>query len=87
MDKAIEEAKASVMPFESWERLPGESGLAYSAFCAYRDLGLERNIRKACQFRFAELATEFRQAETPHINSSAEIKLIEKRYRVSFDAA
>ena len=36
IDKAIEEAKASVMPFESWERLPGESGAAYSAFCAYR---------------------------------------------------
>jgi hypothetical protein len=52
MDKAIEEAwhrdaLAGVMPFESWERLPGESGLAYAAFCAYRDVGLERNIRKA----------------------------------------
>jgi hypothetical protein len=57
IDKAIEEAKAAVMPFESWERLPGESGLAYAAFCAYRDMGLERNIRKAVegQFRKAEL--------------------------------
>jgi hypothetical protein len=49
MDKAINEAKAAVMPFESWERLPGESGLAYAAFCAFRDLGLERNIRKAVE--------------------------------------
>jgi hypothetical protein len=49
MDKAIEEAKAAVLPFESWERLPGESGLAYAAFCAFRDLGLERNIRKATE--------------------------------------
>ena len=49
MDKAIEEARAAVMPFESWERLPGESGLAYAAFCAFRDLGLERNIRKAVE--------------------------------------
>jgi hypothetical protein len=59
MDKAIEEAwhhdaLAGVMPAdrrfdESWERLPGESGLAYSAFCAFRDLGLERNIRKAVE--------------------------------------
>ena len=49
MDKAIEEAKASVLPFESWERLPGESGAAYSAFCAYRDYGPERNIRKAVE--------------------------------------
>jgi hypothetical protein len=46
IDKTIEEAKAAVLPFESWERLAGESGAAYAAFCAYRDLGLERNIRK-----------------------------------------
>jgi hypothetical protein len=47
--RAIEEAKASVMPFESWERLPGETGAAYAAFRAFRDLGLERNIRKAVE--------------------------------------
>jgi hypothetical protein len=47
MDKAIDEARAAIMPFESWERLAGESGAAYSGFCAYRDLGPERNIRKA----------------------------------------
>jgi hypothetical protein len=49
IDKAIEEAKAAIMPFESWERLPGETGAAYSAFCAYRDYGPERNIRKAVE--------------------------------------
>jgi len=27
-DKAIEQAKAEILPFESWERLPGESGAA-----------------------------------------------------------
>jgi hypothetical protein len=47
IDRIIEEAKKAVMPFESWERLPGESGAAYAAFCTFRDLGLERNIRKA----------------------------------------
>jgi len=47
MDKAIEEAKAAMLPFESWERLKGESSLAFAAFCAYRDYGPERNIRKA----------------------------------------
>jgi hypothetical protein len=47
IDKTIEEAKAAILPFESWEQLPGESGAAYAAFCAYRDLGLDRNIRKA----------------------------------------
>jgi hypothetical protein len=49
IDRVIEEAKAAVMPFESWERLPGESGAAYAAFCAYRDFGAERNIRKAVE--------------------------------------
>jgi len=48
-DRAIEEAKADNLPFESWERLPAESGAAFSAFCAFRDLGLERNIRKAVE--------------------------------------
>ena len=48
-DKAIEEAKAGLMPFESWERLVGETPLAYAAFRAFRDLGAERNIRKAVE--------------------------------------
>jgi len=48
-EKAIEEAKAEVLPFESWERLPGESGAAYTAFCAFRDYGADRNIRKAVE--------------------------------------
>jgi len=49
IEKAIEEAKADNLPFESWERLPDESGAAFGAFCAYRDLGFERNIRKAVE--------------------------------------
>jgi hypothetical protein len=49
MDKAIEEARAAVMPFESWEQLPGETGRAYAAFCIFRDLGPERNIRMAVE--------------------------------------
>ena len=48
-DKVIEQAKAEMLPFESWERLPGESGAAYTAFCAFRDYGPERNIRKAVE--------------------------------------
>ena len=52
VDKAIEQtwpksALAEMMPFESWERLAGESSGAFAAFCAFRDLGAERNIRKA----------------------------------------
>ena len=47
--KAIEEAKAGLLPYESWERLSGETSFAYAAFCAFRDLGPERNIRKAVE--------------------------------------
>jgi hypothetical protein len=76
-DKAIEEAKAAVMPAnlrfdESWERLPGESGLAYAAFRAFRDLGPERNIRKAVE-------GQFRKAEPPDAHLEADIA---KKYRV-----
>jgi hypothetical protein len=71
MDKAIEEARTALMPFESWERLPGETGSAYAAFCAYRDLGLERNIRKAVE-------GQFNKADFPS-NLEAHIA---KRYRV-----
>jgi hypothetical protein len=71
-DKAIEEAKAAVMPFESWERLPGESALAYAAFCAFRDYGPERNIRKAVE-------GQFRKAEGHDAKIEAAIA---KKYRV-----
>jgi hypothetical protein len=49
IDKAIDEAKATMLPFESWEKLDGESSLAFAAFCAFRDVGLDRTIRKAVQ--------------------------------------
>jgi hypothetical protein len=49
IDKTLDEAKAAALPCESWERLAGESGLAYAAFCAYRDYGPGRNIRKAAE--------------------------------------
>jgi uncharacterized short protein YbdD (DUF466 family) len=49
IDKVIEEAKADTLPFESWERLSGETGAAFAAFCAFRDCGAERNIRKAVE--------------------------------------
>jgi hypothetical protein len=60
IDKIIDEAKFCLLPFESWERLPGESGAAYAAFCTFRDFGLERNIRKAVegQFHKAELSND-----------------------------
>jgi hypothetical protein len=48
-EKVLESAKAAVMPFESWERLPGENAGAFAAFCAFRDYGPERNIRKAAE--------------------------------------
>jgi hypothetical protein len=53
-EKAIEEAwpksaLSDLLPFESWEKLSDETPLAYSAFCFFRDLGAERNIRKAVE--------------------------------------
>jgi thymidylate synthase len=47
IDKAIDEAET--FPYESWELLTGETPLAFSAFCVFRDLGSERNIRKAVE--------------------------------------
>jgi D-alanyl-D-alanine dipeptidase len=49
IDKTIDEAKAEMLPFESWEKLAGETSLAFAAFCAFRDLGAVRNIRKAVE--------------------------------------
>jgi hypothetical protein len=49
MDKIIDEAKSCLLPFESWEQLTGETGAAYAAFCAYRDYGPDRNIRRAME--------------------------------------
>ena len=49
IDKVYEEVTAEVLPFESWGQLAIESSAAFAAFCAYRDLGLERNIRKAIE--------------------------------------
>jgi hypothetical protein len=46
-EKIIDEVKAENLPFESWEKLTGESSLAYAAFTTFRDLGAGRNIRKA----------------------------------------
>jgi ribosomal protein S3AE len=49
IDRVIEEARAEILPYESWEQLKGESSPAFFAFCAYRDYGAERNIRKAIE--------------------------------------
>ena len=49
IDKVIEEVQAETLPFESWEKLTGETSMAYAAFTAFRDLGAGRNIRKAVE--------------------------------------
>src|SRR5215469_4827040 len=49
IDKVIEQAKAAVLPYNSWECLTGESAKAFAAFCAFRDCGAERTIRKAVE--------------------------------------
>jgi hypothetical protein len=85
IEKILEEAKAGILPFESWERLTGESGAAYAAFCCYRDFGADRNIRKAA-VRYADssesdgiggVGTEQHQGSKPSNSTQAA-----KRYRV-----
>jgi hypothetical protein len=49
IDHVIDEVKKDVLPYESWERLTGESSMAFAAFCVYRDLRAERSIRKAVE--------------------------------------
>jgi hypothetical protein len=49
IDRAVEEAKADTLPYESWERLAGESSMAFAAFCAFRDLGAGRNTRRVVE--------------------------------------
>jgi hypothetical protein len=49
IDMVIEEARALVLPFESWERLKGETAAAFAAFGVYRDFGAERTIKKAVE--------------------------------------
>lgn len=46
-DEVIDAARAEVLPFESWERLPAESNSAFAAFCVFRDFGADRNIKRA----------------------------------------
>jgi hypothetical protein len=47
IDEIYDGITERLLPFESWERVKGESGAAYAAFCVFRDLGPERNIVKA----------------------------------------
>ena len=65
-----EDIKKELLPFESWERLTGESGAAYAAFSAYRDYGPERNIRKAVE------------AECKRQHGDYDRSRIERRYRM-----
>ena len=49
IDKVLDEAKAGMMPFNSWELLPKESAEAFAAFVVYRDLGFGRSIKLAIE--------------------------------------
>jgi DNA-binding transcriptional ArsR family regulator len=46
---------------EAWDRLAGESSRGYSAFCAYRDMGPSRSLRK--QAASDKPATNLRQLQ------------------------
>jgi hypothetical protein len=68
----FEEIKGELLPFESWERLPGETSGAYAAFSEYRDFGPERNIRKAVEAYF----------QKEHRDFGSDRSKVEKRYRM-----
>jgi hypothetical protein len=65
-----EDIKKELLPFESWERLTGESAAAYAAFRTYRDYGADRNIRKAVEADCKKQHGEYDQGK------------ITKRYRM-----
>jgi hypothetical protein len=46
IEKTVEEGRSEILPFESWQNLPGEGAPAFSAFCLFRDFGADRNIIK-----------------------------------------
>ena len=46
-DALNDDAAGGLLPYESWEKLNGETAGAFAAFRAYRDFGPERNVRKA----------------------------------------
>jgi hypothetical protein len=37
------------LPFECGEKLPGEGAASFAAFCAFRDYGPDRNIKRAVE--------------------------------------
>jgi hypothetical protein len=57
MSEAVEllaDIQKELLPFESWERLSGESSSAYAAFCSFRDFGPDRSIRRAVETEYAK---------------------------------
>jgi hypothetical protein len=50
----LADIQKEILPFESWERLSGESSSAYAAFCSFRDFGPDRSIRKAVETEYSK---------------------------------
>jgi hypothetical protein len=82
IEKIIEEAKAGFLPYESWERLPGESGAAFAAFCSYRDYGPDRNIRKAVAASCNDAAASCVVTGHEAVSETGTAALVGKRYRM-----
>jgi len=45
----LENAPVTAERADSWERMRGETNPAWNAFCAYRDFGAERSIKKVLE--------------------------------------
>jgi len=54
-EKIIESAANGMPPFTSWEQLKDETSDAFSAFCIFRDIKIERNIIRAVEIVYADV--------------------------------
>jgi hypothetical protein len=53
-EKIIDEVQAGTLPYRSWEQLPKETAEAFDAFCIFRDIKIERNIKTAVESVYAD---------------------------------
>jgi len=57
-----------------WERMEGETATAYAAFCAYRDMGRTRSLRRAAAVFYAPDKGDHKEAAgSPDIGTSGQV--------------
>ncbi len=81
------ESPAGTTTAEEWERKPGESAKAYSAFSIYRDAGADRSLRKVAQESSKDPAQIFRwnRQQSWQQRVSAYDAELDRRWRARLD--